>query len=202
MHQEIEKTVEHYEKEANAFIARYEEADMSHLHETIRAFIPPKSGVLDVGFGSARDLAVLRADGYEVWGVDPVASFVHHARKRFPEIADRFACAGLPKLPLPETFPDRFDAVLLIAVWMHLPKRVWRESVDRVVSLLKPGGRVVVSYSLGQRMGDARHFEAIDPDRLKDMFHEAGCRSIYRSDSGDSLGRRTIVWMTEVFERC
>ncbi|OIQ85877.1 hypothetical protein GALL_322700 [mine drainage metagenome] len=49
--------------------------------------------MLDVGCGSGRDLARLRALGYDACGVEPVDALRVEALRRYPELEGRIAAA-------------------------------------------------------------------------------------------------------------
>ena len=197
-----DRTIEIYNKNAKEFIKRYEKADMSALQRLMIEYLEPGSKVLDIGFGSGRDLAFLKDHGMEIWGIDPAENFVKNAKKRFADIADRFAVSGLPNLSLPEHFPEKFDAILLIAVWMHIPKEKQIESARKICALLKKGGKIVLSYSIGSRSDDERFFEDLDSEKVSTMFKEHGCNKIHENSNRDGLGRDSITWITEIYKTC
>lgn len=70
------QTQQFYEKNSHALIERYDSADMSALHQLLAKHIPHNSKVIDIGFGSGRDIAFLRLLGHDVYGIDPVEAFV------------------------------------------------------------------------------------------------------------------------------
>ena len=197
-----DRTIEIYNEKAEEFIERYEKADMSALQWLMLEYLEPGSKVLDIGFGSGRDLAFLKDHGMEIWGVDPAENFVKNAKERFSVISDHFAVAGLPNLSLPEHFPEKFDAILLIAVWMHIPQEIQNESVRKICTLLKKGGRIVLSYSIGSRSDDERFFEDLDSEKVSTMFEENGCKKIHENSNRDGLGRDSITWITEIYKTC
>jgi len=53
-------TTEFYNTNALQLIDRYENADMSLLHQVFLQYLPTGSKVLDIGFGSGRDLEFLK----------------------------------------------------------------------------------------------------------------------------------------------
>lgn len=52
-------TQQFYESNTHDLITLYESADMTTLHQLFIKHIPTKSNVIDIGFGSGRDLAFL-----------------------------------------------------------------------------------------------------------------------------------------------
>lgn len=98
--------------------------------------------VVDLGCGPGRDLAWLRAQGHEGYGVDLSAGMLALARG-----------AGLPvvrgDLRQPPVAAGSVQAVWSSAALLHVP----REDVPRTLrawhALLQPGGRLGLSTSLG-----------------------------------------------------
>jgi len=58
------KTVDYYNTNVTNLVARYDNADMSQLHQLLLKHIPKNSTVLDIGFGSGRDLDFLQNQRY------------------------------------------------------------------------------------------------------------------------------------------
>ena len=69
---------------------------MSSLHQLLLKHIPQNSSILDIGFGSGRDLQFLQDNGYDMWGIDPSAKFVENAKERFPSQQNQFFEASVP----------------------------------------------------------------------------------------------------------
>jgi len=195
-------TVQAYNEEADSYIDRYEKAEMSSLHRLMDRYLEKGQSVLDIGFGSGRDLAYLLDRGMDIWGIDPAENFVDHAKNRFPGIRDHFAVSGLPGLETPSQFPPLFDAILLIAVWMHIPRKDQATSARTLCSRLREGGRLILSYSTGTREEEKRHFETLDTESVEALFTANGCTKLYRSENDDTLGRSQIHWITDVYQKC
>ena len=197
----IDTTVSYYEKKSSDFIESYEAANMDHLYAIFNRHITNNANILDIGFGSGRDLKYLKRQGFHIWGIDPTQSFVNHAKIRFPDIADHFFKASLPNIDLPNNFPDNFDYILLIAVWMHLPKEIYIDSIKALCALLRPRGKIILSYSITPRQfNEERYFENIDRKELEKIFKKYNCIKIDETINGDSLSNRDIIWVTEVYK--
>jgi SAM-dependent methyltransferase len=95
----------------------------------LREQLPPvPARVLEVGCGHGELTTALAVDGYDVLGIDPVA----------PQ-GDRFRRIRLEDL---EPAEERFDAVLASHSLHHI--RDVDNALDRIVSLLCPGGLLVL----------------------------------------------------------
>jgi SAM-dependent methyltransferase len=199
--EKITSTINFYHKSADELITRYDSADMSVLHRTILDHLDKSSKLLDIGFGSGRDLAFLRENGFEIWGADPSEKFVEHAQRRFPDITNHFFCTALPKLELPSDLNRSFDAIILIAVWMHLPQKTYEDAIRSLCSFLKPGGMLILSYSITQRDEKSeRYFEDIDRELLQNLFQNFRFKQIAEHTNADGLNKREIKWVTEVYK--
>lgn len=197
----LESTIDFYNRSANDLRQSYDNADMTELHKLLLKILPQKSRVVDIGFGSGRDLFFLKDHGFNVWGIDPAKQFIDIAKERFPDIVDHFYQSSLPDLRISHALAHSFDAVILVAVWMHLPKTVYKDSIEKIVSLLRPAGKIIISYSITPREGETeRYFETVDSALLEKLCNANGCRKILQTENEDGLQKRLITWRTEVYE--
>lgn len=196
------QTQQFYENNSHDLIKRYDSADMSELHQLLVKHIPLNSKVIDIGFGSGRDLAYLQSSGHDIYGVDPVESFVVQVQHRFPEIREHFRVGSFLSSDIPADWLNSFDAVISIAVWMHLNAVERPKAIETIKSSLKPNGIVILSFSLGGRdSNDGRHFEPLKLQEVIDEFNNAGFSLIESVCTQDSLGRDSIQWATAVLKR-
>lgn len=120
--------------------------------------------VLDVACGLGGQLALLREEGWESWGLDASRPLAVHCRQRFEQNAP-LVCATAESLPFRH---DSFDRVVCQGSLDHFPQpRAFMQEIARV---LKPDGRAVIGisnfdslscrlgrglYSLNERFGRA-----------------------------------------------
>lgn len=196
----IMSTIKYYNQAAQTLIPAYDSAKMSTFYNILLKNLTPGSKILDIGFGSGRDLAFLKDNGFEIWGADPSQLFVDHAQNRFDDSSNHFFNASLPTLDLPEKLRHTFDGIILVAVWMHLPRSTYESSIHSLCSFLKPDSKVVLSYSITPREEvNDRYFENIDTTLLQALFKKHGCTQISKNTNKDGLGEREITWITEVY---
>lgn len=196
------QTQKFYESNAHNLIERYDSADMSSLHQLLAKHIPQKNKVIDIGFGSGRDLAFLRSQGYDVYGIDPVETFVIQAQHRFADIHDHFRVGSFLSADVPSHWLNSFETVISIAVWMHLKANERPKAIETIKSLVKSDGIVVLSFSLGGRENDdGRHFEPLELQEVIREFSDSGFTVIETVYTQDTLGRDSIEWATVVLKR-
>lgn len=196
------QTQHFYEQNSHVLIERYDSADMSVLHQLLMKHIPHNSKVIDIGFGSGRDLEFLRSQGHDVYGIDPVETFVIQAQNRFTDIHEHFKVGSFLFADVPSHWLNSFDAVISIAVWMHLKANERPKAIETIKALAKSDGIVILSFSLGGRdSDDGRHFEPLELDEVIQEFSDYGFSVIESVCSNDSLGRDSIEWATVVLKR-
>lgn len=190
-----DKTSNYYQTNHKTLIKRYNSATLDALNQLFTQYIKKEHKVLDIGFGSGRDLNYIRRLGAECWGVDACQGFIEHLAKDTYFI-DRLFCAKLPILGLDMGF--KFDVLVSIAVIMHLSKDEIKAWIEDVKNYLSIGGLVIVSYSTTARSHDERFFEDLRYGVVEQLFTEHGFRLIEELCSFDGL-QRDIEWKSEVY---
>ncbi len=194
-----------YEEDADEFIRRYDSVD-GGVSDCFSLAFPAGSVVLDIGFGSGRDLKRLREHGCQVHGVDPCDAFVFRAASDAEFSGSVFAVDSLPEL---SSIGDAlYDGVLCSAVLMHIPEEELFDSVFSIRRVLKEHGRVLISISHPDETIDAktkrdekgRLFNGMAPGELELIFERVGFRLLHRSTSDDGLHRAHRKWETLLFE--
>lgn len=197
------KTLSYYDTNAGQVTDLYEAAD-STLLEYANAYLPAGSRVLDVGFGSGRDLATLLQSGHEAYGVEPSSAMVASAILRHPELANRVAVGGLPEMGLSG---ERFDGVFAWASLMHVPLGEMKASVRALCETVAPQGYLMVSISVGRRELSRDHrdpagrlFSPIAPAKLTSDIADNGLGLVAQDTQHDTLGR-DISWWVGIFRK-
>ena len=193
-------TTEFYNSNFMQLIDRYDGISMPSLNQLLLKYIPKKSSVLDIGFGSARDLEFLYKNNYDIWGIDPSDKFVANARRRFPTKQDHFFEGCVPFNREVLGLDIKFEAVITIAMWMHLQYKQYEDVVKSIVSVLRNFSTVIISYSEGSRTSDGRYFESVDLKYITQLFKNYNFTLIETITNEDSLNRDNLIWVTVVYK--
>ncbi|MGA8659775.1 MAG: class I SAM-dependent methyltransferase [Chthoniobacterales bacterium] len=136
-----------YDHHAEAVVKRHESLAPKKINTWLESLLPSRPAlVLDVGAGSGRDAAWLVSLGHQVIAVEPseqmrVRGRSLHAAEKIRWINDRLpGLENVHRLGLP------FDFILLNAVWMHVPPANRRRAFPKLITLLKPGGWMAISF--------------------------------------------------------
>ncbi|WP_439101096.1 class I SAM-dependent methyltransferase [Congregibacter sp.] len=106
------------------------------------------SHACDVGAGSGRDALWLAELGWTVTAVEPSAAMREIALEK-PHSRVHWIDDCLPELATVSAGSQRFDLILLSAVWQHLDPLQRTRAVQALCALLVPGGKLAISLRHG-----------------------------------------------------
>jgi SAM-dependent methyltransferase len=193
----VDETIAAYDRGAAAFAERYEALSADVLWGRVRDLLPIGAGhlALDVGAGSGRDAAWLASLGYEVVAAEPAGGMRIEGARRHPGL--RWVDDRLPALTAVHRLGLSYDLVLLSAVWMHLPPVERPRAFRKLVTLLKPGGVLVLTL----RGGPGEPERAMHPTSLGEieaLAREHGLAVLRVLDEPDRLRRACVAWTSVV----
>ncbi len=194
-------TVEPYNRGFQEFSAAFESIGFENLHRGALAFLPACPGLaLDIGAGSGRDARWFAAQGWEVVAVEPAAAMREAARAAHPDSAVRWIEDRLPALAGVHRLGLAFDLVWLSGVWMHVSPEDRKRAMRKLATLLKPGGRLVMTLRHGPAAED-RPMWPVDAHEVERLSLEFGLTLRVATELADDLqGRPDVRWQTVILD--
>ena len=190
------KTAAVYDREAESLAARYESKSFEEIHGNVIELIQDSPGlVLDIGAGSGRDAAWFAAHGHEVVAVEPAPRMREVAMSHHPNSRIRWLDDQLPTLANVFRTGLTFDLIWLSAVWMHVPPTARQRAFRKMVTLLRPGGRIMMSLRQGPPP-DGREMYPTHVDEVEKLARIHGLAVIRVTRADDRLGREDVTWQT------
>ena len=180
--------------EAREAAARYETVSAERVNEWLIDLLPhDKACILDVGSGSGRDSAWLARLGHEVIAVEPDPAMRKesdrwHPERNFTLLADR-----LPDLSATFRTGLSFDFILVNAVWMFVAPSHRERAFRKLVTLLKPGGKIAITLREGP-VDVGRGMHPVSTDEVQQLARRYGAYLEPTQRATDFLGRRQISW--------
>jgi SAM-dependent methyltransferase len=194
------RTLEHYERNAQAFFDGTIDHDVSQnigaLLDAIEA--APPFTILDLGCGPGRDLKTFTNLGHRAIGLDGCAHFVDMAR-------DFSGCEvwhqDLLHLDLPG---DRFDGIFANAVLFHVPSAALPKVLADLHAALKPGGVLFSSNPRGHNeegWNGARYCSYYDYPTWERFVTQAGFDPLHHYYRPPGLPREQQPWLASVWRK-
>jgi SAM-dependent methyltransferase len=138
--------------------------------------------------------------GHRVVAVEPTAAFRDKAALLHPSPRVEWVDDSLPRLARVIARGDRFDVVMLTAVWTHLDPRQRREAMPRLASLLRPGGALLLTLRHGPAPPGRRRLFETSADETMALASVHGLHLAVRDEhQPDFYGRPEVTWTAVAF---
>lgn len=194
-------TVSPYHRGFREFAEAYDAFTFADIHAHSLPHLPATPGLmLDVGAGSGRDAEWFASNNWEVIAVEPAAALRQEASRRHPSPAIRWIDDRLPALANVHRLGLGFDLIWLSGVWMHLPPEDRGRAMRKLATLLKPGGRMMITLRHGPAPDD-RPMWPVDRFELERLGIDHGLALRVASERvADAGGRPDISWQTVILD--
>jgi SAM-dependent methyltransferase len=173
-----------YAEQAEVLIPQYESIPFVKRHEAEMHLLPKApSRILDIGAGTGVDAAWFAEQRHSVVAVEPTAEFRTAAMRLHPSPMIEWLDDVLPGLDAVLSRGQRFDVVMLSAVWVHLDEAERRAGMPRLVLLLAPGGLMLLSLRHGPIPAGRRMFE-VSGEETMELARQHGLRAVLNTQTG------------------
>lgn len=184
-----------YDLAAHRLVPEYERLTFEEVHAPVFDLVP-NSGicVLDVGAGSGRDAAWFAArENHTVFAVEPSGALRAVGRDRHASPNIRWVEDSLPGLDKVLRSKLTFDLIWLSGVWMHIPPGARTRAFRKLVSLMRPGGSMMISIRHGPPPRD-RPTAPASAAEIEELARHYGLQTVRKTPSADVGGRPDVAW--------
>lgn len=190
------KIEDYYNKNAEQFIERTFNLNVSDTLSQFTKNLPIGSKVLDVGCGSGRDTATLKSLGYEVTAFDASEELVKAASKKINHPIIHMKIEDM-------NWKEEFDGVWAMASLLHLRKDEMPLNLKKIMNSLKPDGTFFLSLKAGKGEGlddTGRFFSYYSTNEITELFKSIGYEDVNYFSNEDSE-KRDIVWISALIKK-
>jgi SAM-dependent methyltransferase len=193
---------EGYADEAEELFRLYESFPATDAHRAVLHLIPAAPGsVVDIGSGTGRDAAWFASQGHRVVAVEPTDAMRIPAMALHPSPRIEWLNDSLPDLTLLLARGEKFDVVMLSAVWMHLDTQQRRQAMPNLAALIRAGGVMIMSIRHGpvppgRRMFEVSSEETIELARMQGLHPVLNVHTESRQEQNRVAG---ITWTNLAF---
>ena len=186
------KTKQYYSTNYKEYISSTQNVDMTEHYNRFLPYLFQGAKILDVGFGSGRDMLYFSSKGYNVFGIDNVSEFVDNGKANGLNVE----LCDFHNIPYIETF----DGIWACASLLHsnnLPL-----AFDNLNKALKVGGHIYLSmkYGKGANIENSRFYQYIDEEKLKELCKNSNLSIVEIYNSKDLL-KRNNGWINAVLTK-
>lgn len=185
---------EGYGETAAERVKQYESIPFAHVHRHwMHLFPTTPSRVIDIGAGTGRDAAGFADLGHTVTAVEPTPELRSEAKRLHPHPAITWIDDALPDLDRVHALGQRYDLVMLTAVWMHLDLAQRERAMTRVAPLVRSGGTMALSLRHGPVPEGRRMFD-VSAQETCELAGRHGLAVIHESKGAAVLGAPDVWW--------
>jgi protein-L-isoaspartate O-methyltransferase len=146
---------------------RYEALQFNAVHGPILHLLPTVSSrILDIGAGTGRDAAAFAALGHHVVAVEPTDGLRQAAMEKHAQSPIEWVDDGLPLLERVLARGEKYDVIMLTAVWMHLDALQRAQGMETLSALLAPKGLAIFMLRHGPVPAGRRMFDVSWPETM------------------------------------
>lgn len=191
----MNNTKNYYEENADIFIEGTSKCDMSIQYNLLTKHLNKGDSILDVGFGSGRDMLFFKENGYEVYGIDITQKFIENA------MALGLNVKQVSVLEI--DYKNKFDAIWACASLLHLTKTEVEVALEKLYVALKTNGYMYMSFKLGDFSGErnGRYFTDFTLESFKEVLNKTKFELIESLITKDVRPNREESWLNLVIKK-
>ena len=185
----------YYELNSKEYIETTINANVQFQYDFFLKHISKSGLLLDIGFGSGRDMIYFNKLGYEVEGIDCTQAFVDNMKSKGYIVYNQ----SVEELNV----TNKYDYIWACASLLHVSRIHLNDVFKRCSASLKEKGIMYCSFKYGDFEGDidSRFFNYINEELLNEYLKDTNLHIIDICITGDSLSNRDIRWMNVVLRK-
>ena len=185
----------YYDINAKEYIESTINCDMSFHYQKFLKYLPKTGKILDIGFGSGRDMIYFKSLGYDVEGIDTSIEFVKNMKEQGFNVKLESACDLNSK--------DEYNGIWACASLLHIKREKLEEVIIKCIEALKKNGVLYCSFKYGDMeiVKDGRYFNYINEKIIRNIASNDNIEIIEMYKSADvRKDRNNEKWLNIIFK--
>lgn len=186
----------YYKDNAKDYISKTINVNMEDSYAFFLKYAKPKTKLIDIGFGSGRDMIYFKSIGFDVYGIDTEYKFVEEAQKKGLSVS----CSDII-IDFSDSF-DVYDCIWACASLHHIPKELLNLTFKICSNILKTGGIMYCSFKYGDFVGflHGRYFHFMTEKTIVNYIKDTNLTIIDVKITNDNLNRDT-KWLNVILRK-
>lgn len=187
--------MDYYKNNAIEYINKTKSVDMSESYEFFLNYVKTKGKLLDVGFGSGRDMLYFKSKGFEVEGIDPQPEFCDKAKK----LGLNVYCDDI--LDCWNRY-EEYDYIWASASLLHVSREMLNQAFGYCSNMLKKEGIMYCSFKYGnfEVVVDDRYYIYLDENTINDYLTNTNLKVLDIKMTNDNLNRNN-KWLNVILQK-
>lgn len=184
-----------YSENSKEYIKKTINIDMQETYDFFLKYAKPKSKLLDIGFGSGRDMLYFKSLGFDVYGIDPQPEFVEEAKKKGLNVE----CCSINDCNEFYTY----NSIWACASMHHIPKEMLNQDFKICSQMLKESGIMYCSFKYGNFEGYddvGRYFLYQTEESIIKYLKDTNLKIIDIKITNDNMSRNT-KWLNVILKK-
>lgn len=184
----------YYNEHAKEYIESTKDCDMSVQYNFFLKYLKEKSYILDVGFGSGRDMLYFNSKGFKTKGIDITKEFVENGKSLNLDVEE------LSVYDLNEK--EKYDGIWACASLLHCEDL--EKAFDKCYKVLKRDGIMYASFKYGDFEGirNERYFKYLNEESMNELINKTKFKlidTLITSDVRDD--RKDEKWINVILQK-
>ncbi|HBV4557678.1 class I SAM-dependent methyltransferase [Klebsiella aerogenes] len=191
-----------YNDKASSFFNSYIGMSFDEIFSDVAEYLPSSGeSCLDIGAGSGRDSAALAMRGLKVTAVEPSDKFRALAKDYHKNLDITWVNDSLPHLKNLSSRNQKFDFILMSAVWMHLPPEDRTLALHTAFNLLNTSGRMILTLRLGPAEPERVIYEISTEEAILKAKEVGFDIEFVNPIKEDGFNRNNVTWQIVVLSK-
>lgn len=185
----------YYKDNLKEFIENTINCDMTAQYNYFLKHMPKKGNILDLGFGSGRDMIYFKSIGYNVYGIDPTDDFIDIMKNKGYNVKNATAQSM--------DYDNLFDGIWACASLLHVPSNELNLAFSNCEKALKDNGILYCSFKYGTYEGErnGRVFTDLNEDLLNTYLKNTNLKLVDTMITTDVRPNRDEKWLNVILKK-